>query len=60
METIGELRDTAEGQKDFAFYEKYLGVLMPAITGLLGEEDKIVFFKDAMDQVCNYNDTADV
>jgi transformation/transcription domain-associated protein len=46
-----ELRDSAEGNKDTSFYEKYLGVLMPAVMTVLADERTIHFIKDSPDQV---------
>lgn len=52
QELAVELRDSAENSKDFAYYAKYLEVLIPAVVTLLGEEKTISFLKDNADQVC--------
>jgi transformation/transcription domain-associated protein len=54
FEITSELKDTAETQKDYTFYEKYLGVLFPVMSKLLLEEDKIVFVKENLEQVCRF------
>lgn len=50
MEIASELRDTAESNRDYAFYDKYLGVFIPALITILGEEKSIVFVKDNSEQ----------
>ena len=54
FEIMTELKDSAETQKEYSFYEKYLAVLFPVIVALLGEEEKVVFVKDNMEQVRLY------
>ena len=51
LDIAGELRDSAESNKDFAFYEKYLAILMPALMTVLGDEKTITFSKEGPDQV---------
>jgi transformation/transcription domain-associated protein len=48
------LRDSAENSKDYAYYAKYLEVLIPAVVTLLGEEKTISFAKDSADQVSKF------
>jgi transformation/transcription domain-associated protein len=43
------LRDTAEAQRDFAFYTNYLAVFIPALQTILGEEKTIAFGREAYD-----------
>lgn len=50
MEIASELRDSAESNRDFAFYDKYLGIFVPALVQILGEEKNIVFAKDNSEQ----------
>ncbi|BEJ12109.1 hypothetical protein CspHIS471_0205690 [Cutaneotrichosporon sp. HIS471] len=50
MEIASELRDSAESNRDFAFYDKYLGVFIPALVQILGDEKSIVFTKDNSEQ----------
>jgi transformation/transcription domain-associated protein len=51
LDIAGELRDSAESNKDFAFYEKYLAILMPALMTVLADEKTITFSKEGPDQV---------
>lgn len=51
FEIANELRDSAEINKDFAFYTKYLEALIPAVVSILSEEKSIVFFRDTIDNV---------
>ena len=51
LDIAGELRDSAESNKDFAFYEKYLATLMPALMTVLADEKTITFSKEGPDQV---------
>jgi transformation/transcription domain-associated protein len=41
-----ELRDSAETNRDFAFYEKYLAIFIPVLVTILGDESNIIFVKD--------------
>ncbi|KAL1410016.1 transcription-associated protein 1 [Vanrija albida] len=50
MEIASELRDSAESNRDYVFYDKYLGVFIPALVAILGEEKNIVFVKDNSEQ----------
>jgi transformation/transcription domain-associated protein len=50
MEIASELRDSAESNRDYTFYDKYLGVFIPALITILGEEKHIVFVKDNSEQ----------
>ena len=45
-----ELRDSAESNKDFAFYDKYLAVFIPALMTILGDEKSVTFVKDNQEQ----------
>jgi hypothetical protein len=45
------LRDTAEAQRDFAFYTNYLAVFIPALQTILGDEKTIAFGREAFDHV---------
>jgi hypothetical protein len=49
-----ELRDTAESNRDFAFYNIYLSVFIPALVTILGEEKNIAFGKDSFDHVSGF------
>jgi hypothetical protein len=49
-----ELRDTAECAREFAFYEKYLGIFIPMLVTILGDEKGISFAKDSPDYVSSY------
>ena len=51
LELASELRDSAETNRDFAFYEKYLGILIPALITILGDEKSITFSRESVDQV---------
>lgn len=51
LEIASDLRDSAETTRDFAFYEKYLGILIPALITILGDEKTITFSRDSPDQV---------
>ena len=46
-----ELRDTAESNRDFAFYNIYLSVFIPALVTILGDEKSIAFGKESFDHV---------
>ena len=59
VEMMSELKDSAEQPREFNFYGKYLEVLVPAVMALLGDEDKIVFYKDHMEQVRTATTTQD-
>lgn len=59
QEVAVELRDSAENNKDYAFYAKYLEILMPVVLGILGEEKTIAFQKESPDQVCASSSIAD-
>ncbi|WVQ85959.1 hypothetical protein IAT38_008127 [Cryptococcus sp. DSM 104549] len=50
LEIALELRDSAENNKDFQFYEKYLSIFIPALITILGEEKSITFVKDNVEQ----------
>ena len=50
LEIASELRDSAESNRDFAFYDKYLSVFIPALLTILGDEKAISFNKDNADQ----------
>ena len=54
VEIASELRDSAENNRDYAFYEKYLGVFVPALITVLGDEKGISFNKDSVDQVSRW------
>ncbi|EIW69900.1 hypothetical protein TREMEDRAFT_71446 [Tremella mesenterica DSM 1558] len=45
-----ELRDSAETARDFGFYEKYLGALIPSVCTVLGDERTISFTRDNLEQ----------
>ena len=51
MDVASELRDTAESQRDFAFYTSYLSVFIPALQTILGEEKTIAFGRESFDHV---------
>jgi transformation/transcription domain-associated protein len=51
LDIANELRDSAENNRDFAFYDKYLGALIPALITVLGDEKTISFMKDNLDYV---------
>lgn len=51
LEIAGDLRDSAETNRDFAFYEKYLGILVPALITVLGDEKTINFSRENLDHV---------
>lgn len=51
LDIANELRDSAENTRDFAFYEKYLGALIPAVITVLSDEKAISFMKDNLDHV---------
>ena len=46
-----ELRDSAENNRDYSFYEKYLAVLVPCVITVLSDEKTINFARDSFDQV---------
>lgn len=50
MEIASELRDSSESNREYAFYDKYLAVFIPALVQILGEEKNIVFQKDNPEQ----------
>lgn len=50
MEIASELRDSAESNREYAFYDKYLAVFIPVLVQILGEEKHIVFLKDNSEQ----------
>ncbi|WVQ95626.1 hypothetical protein IAU59_002724 [Kwoniella sp. CBS 9459] len=50
LEIAFELRDSAESNRDFGFYEKYLSIFIPALITILGEEKSITFTKDNIEQ----------
>ncbi|KAK4687186.1 transformation/transcription domain-associated protein, partial [Tremellales sp. Uapishka_1] len=50
LEIASDLRDSAEGNKDFAFYDKYLAAFIPALMTILGDERSITFMKDSIEQ----------
>lgn len=54
LEIAGDLRDSAESNRDFAFYEKYLGILIPALITVLGDERTINFYRDNVDHVSDH------
>ncbi|KAL7422906.1 transcription-associated protein 1 [Cryptotrichosporon argae] len=45
LEISGDLRDTAESNRDYAFYEKYLNIFVPVLVTLLSDEKTIVFVR---------------
>jgi transformation/transcription domain-associated protein len=51
LEIASDLRDSAETTRDFAFYEKYLAILIPALLTVLGDEKTVTFSKEGLDQV---------
>lgn len=51
LEVASELRDSAESNRDFAFYEKYLAILIPTLITILSDEKAITFHRDSPDQV---------
>ncbi|WVN89695.1 uncharacterized protein L203_104925 [Cryptococcus depauperatus CBS 7841] len=50
LEIALELRDSAENNRDFGFYDKYLSIFIPALIQILGDEKTITFVKDSVDQ----------
>lgn len=50
LEIACELRDSAESNRDFAFFEKYLAIFIPALLTILSDEKTISFVKDNTDQ----------
>lgn len=50
IEIASELRDSAESNREYTFYDKYLAVFIPALVQILGEEKNIVFVKDNSEQ----------
>ncbi|ODN82926.1 hypothetical protein L202_01173 [Cryptococcus amylolentus CBS 6039] len=50
LEIALELRDSAENNRDFGFYDKYLSVFVPALISILGDEKSITFVKDNVEQ----------
>ena len=50
LEIAAELRDSAESTRDFASYEKYLFIFVPALLHILGDEKTVSFVKDHADQ----------
>ncbi|WWD20697.1 hypothetical protein CI109_105173 [Kwoniella shandongensis] len=50
LEIAFELRDSAETNRDFGFYEKYLSIFVPALITILGDEKSITFVKDNAEQ----------
>lgn len=51
LEIALELRDSAENNRDFGFYDKYLSIFIPALISILGDEKSITFVKDNVEQV---------
>lgn len=50
LEIALELRDSAENNRDFGFYDKYLSIFIPALISILGDEKSITFVKDNVEQ----------
>ena len=50
LEVASDLRDSAESNKEFNFYDKYLAIFIPALVTLLGDEKAITFLTDTTDQ----------
>jgi hypothetical protein len=51
LDIAAELRDSAESNRDHAFYEKYLSIFIPALITILGDPKSIVFVKENVEQV---------
>ena len=51
LPSASDLRDSAESNKDYAFYDKYLAIFIPALMTILGDEKSITFVKDCQEQV---------
>lgn len=50
QEIAVDLRDSAESNREHSFYHKYLGIFIPVLVKVLGNEDAIVFVKDNAEQ----------
>ncbi len=50
LEIASELRDSAESNRDFKFYDSYLAIFVPALLTILADEKTISFVKDNPDQ----------
>ena len=50
LEIASELRDSAESNREFAFYDKYLAIFIPTLITILSDEKTISFMKDSADQ----------
>jgi transformation/transcription domain-associated protein len=51
LDIAAELRDSAESNRDHAFYEKYLAVFIPVLMTILGDSKSIIFIKENAEQV---------
>ena len=50
LDIASDLRDSAENNRDFIFYDKYLSIFVPAVLTILGDERTVSFVKDSPDQ----------
>lgn len=49
LDAANELRDSAESNRDYAFYDKYLGIFIPVVIQILGDEKTVSFVKESTD-----------
>lgn len=49
LDAAQELRDSAESNRDYAFYDRYLGVFIPVVVQILGDEKTVSFGRENFD-----------
>lgn len=59
LDIAAELRDSAESNRDHAFYEKYLAVFIPVLMTILGDSKSIIFIKENAEQVRSRHGVSD-